>query len=62
VRKWLTSKGIEYEERDAEKIPQECVWYEIQSLPTVRIGNEILAVGNDMRKLQKWLKKHGVME
>jgi glutaredoxin len=59
VKRWLDSKGIQYEERDAEKIPSECDYYGIQSLPTVRIDEQVLPVGNDLRKLERWLRKNG---
>ena len=61
VKKWLDSKGIKYEERDAEKIPDECDYYGIQSIPTVRLDDKVYPV-RDIRKFENWLKKNGVMQ
>jgi glutaredoxin len=62
IGKYLESRGIRYEERDVEKYRDDCDRYEIQSLPTVRIGEQVLAVGNDTRKLERFLRTNGLLD
>ena len=60
VKAYLVSKNVEFEIRDAERIPDECAYYNIQSVPTVRLDNDVLPVGNDMKKLSGFLRRKGL--
>lgn len=60
VKKYLVDKKIEFKEVDAEKVPQECEYYGIQSVPCVRFGEDVLTVGNDLRRLVGFLRKKNI--
>jgi glutaredoxin len=61
VKQYLISKNISFDVKDAEKCYKECFEYGIQSIPSVRLGNDVLPIGNDLKKLSAWLRKRGLM-
>lgn len=61
VKLYLISKNVAFDIKDAEKIPGECEKYNIQSVPTVRLDNDVLPIGNDLKKLSVWLRKRGLI-
>jgi glutaredoxin len=60
VKTYLISKGVDFDICDAEKNPEQCDRYNIQAVPSVRLDNDVLPVGNDTRRLGKWLKERGL--
>jgi glutaredoxin len=62
VKQYLISKNVAFDIKDAEKIPGECEKYNIQSVPSVRLDNDVLTVGNGTKKLEKWLKERGLVK
>ena len=62
VKTYLLGKNINFEIRYADRLPDECMYYNVQSIPSVRLGNDVLPIGNDMKKLSNWLKKRGLVK
>lgn len=62
VKVYLIGKNVDFEIRDAERLPEECAYYNIESIPSVRLDNDVLPIGNDMKKLSAWLKKRGLVK
>jgi glutaredoxin len=63
VKRILNDKGYQYEVRDAERLPDECAFYNIESVPALRFGEGEKAViwllWMGMKRLDELLRKHG---